>query len=796
VSFLLRHSSATLIRFGPFLFDSSTGELRKHGIKIKLHGQPIEVLTLLLARPGAMVTREELQRTLWADNTFVDFESSLNAAVKRLRAALSDSPEKPRFIETLTGRGYRFIGAVELDELSEAVPPVAATPQLPREPDSSRPAPATDSPSWARTKLATFVFVVISGLAALLIILLLVRWHRNSAKRVTDKDTLVLADFANTTGDPVFDDTLKQAVSVELGQSPFLNILPDARVSGTLKLMTKPVNAKLTPELAQEVCQRAGGKAYVAGSIASLGKQYVIALNAVNCETGDVLAQEQAAAGDKEHVLRALSDTTTPLRRKLGESLASIQKFDTPIDEATTASLEALKSLSVGKKIQQEKGNGAAIPYFTRAIEIDPNFAAAYAALGTSYSNLREPGLAAVNLRKAYELRDHVSERERFRISAYYYHLVTGELEKAIATYQLWAQTYPRDNAPRSNLGVIYGYLGRYDQAVKAIGENIQLNPSSSVGYTNLVSDYMALGRLSDAKATYYQAISSNLDNPFLHLNFYGLAFLEGDVAEMQRQAESANGQGQAENLLLSAQSDTEAYYGHLSKARELSQRAAESARAHDQQETAVEWQMNAALRYAEFGRPADAQRQITAVLPTTPNREVQILAALGWARAGDSKRAGQIAEDLAQKFPVDTAIKSYWLPTIYAAIAINGKNPSAAIEILRAALPYELGNPLPQAELGAFQYPVYVRGQAYLMLGQGAEAAAEFGKIIAHRGITVNCPIGALARLGLARSYVLQGDSVKARVAYRNFLTLWKDADPDIPILIAAKSEYAKLQR
>ncbi len=457
--------------------------------------------------------------------------------------------------------------------------------------------------------------------------------------------------------------------------------------------------------------------------------------------------------------------------------------------------LEALKSLSVGKKIQQERGNGAAIPYFTRAIEIDPNFAAAYAALGTSYSNLREPGLASENLRKAYELRGHVSERERFRFSAYYYHLVTGELEKAIATYQLWAQTYPQDNVPRSNLGVIYGYLGRYDQAVKVIVENIQLNPGSSVGYTNLVSDYMAMEHLSDAKATYQQAISRHLDNPFLRLNYYGVAFLEGDMTEMQRQAESANGQAQAENLLLSAQSDTEAYFGHLSKAGELSQRAAESARANDQQETAIEWQMNAALRYAEFGSPTNAQRQITGVLITSPNREVQILAALGWARSGDSKRAGQIAEDLAKKFPLDLAIRSYWLPTIYAAIEINRKNPSTAIEVLKAALPYELGNPLPQAELGAFLYPVYLRGQAYLMLGQGAEAAAEFEKFIAHRGITVNCPFGALAHLGLARAYALSGDSPRSLSEYDEFLKLWKTADSNLPVLTKANAEYTTLK-
>jgi DNA-binding winged helix-turn-helix (wHTH) protein/predicted Zn-dependent protease len=778
----------SVARFGIFEVNLRTRELRKHGLHMNLPGQPFTILAVLVENRGEIVTREQLKKKLWPADTFVDFEHGLNSAIKKLREALNDSADNPRYIETLPRLGYRFIAPAQYGPSLET--PAVAPALLPERKPAEAAVPA--AAGRKRTKIWALTAAFAVGLLAIAGAYLM-RWRSRPA--LTEADRVLVSDFANTTGEPVFDDTLKQAVSVELGQSPFFNILSDAKVNSTLRLMMKPVNERLTPEVSQEVCQRAGGKAYVAGSIASLGKEYVIGLNAVNCETGDVLAQEQAAADSKEHVLKALGQTTTALREKLGESLASIRKFDTPIDEATTPSLDALRSLSVGKKIQQEKGNAAAIPYFKRAIDLDPNFAAAYAALGTSYSNLREAGLASENLRRAYELRGRVSDRERFRFSAYYYHLVTGEIEKAIETYQLWAQAYPRDNVPLSNLGVAYGYLGQYDQAVKAIQEDIQLNPGSSVGYTNLVSDYMALNRTSDAKATYQQAMSRNLDNPYLHLNSYGVAFLEGDAAEMQRQTEWAVGQPQGENLLLSAQSDTEAYFGRSARAREFSQRAANSARTSNQPGTAVEWQMNAALRDAEFGSSTEARQQISAILKAPPNREVQILAALALARAGDSKRAEQLADDLAQRFPLDTAINSYWLPTIRASIEMNRREPKKAIEILKAALPHELGNPLPQAELGAFLYPVYVRSQAYLMLGQGKEAAGEFQKLLDHRGITVNCPFGALAHLGLARSYVLQDDTVKSRAAYQDFLALWKDADPDIPILIAAKSEYAKLK-
>jgi eukaryotic-like serine/threonine-protein kinase len=618
------------------------------------------------------------------------------------------------------------------------------------------------------------------------------RSHR--APKLNDQDTLVLADFNNTTGDPVFDDTLKQAISVQLGQSPFLNILSDARIRGTLKLMAKPPGTKLTPEVARDLCQRAGANAYVFGAIASLGSQYVIGLDATNCKSGDLLAQEQVTAENKEHVLRALGGAATKLRGKLGESLSTVEKFDTPLDQATTSSLEALKALSEGRKTLQEQGSSAAIPFFIRATELDPNFAAAYTALGISYSNLREPGLASLNLQRAYDLRDKVSERERFRISGTYYLLATGELEKAIQTYEMWAKIYPRNGEPYGNLGVDYSYLGQYEKAVAASLEDLRINPGSAVAFINLVGLYAALDRLEDAKTKSKEAIEHKVANPILYGNRYGVAFLESDTSEMKRQLAAATGKP-GEDILFSFASDTEAFYGRLESARELSKRAADSARRNGSIETAAAWQMDAALREAEFDNIARSRQEITSALATAHTRDVSILAALALARIGDADRAKRMADDLAGRFPLNTVINHYWLPAIYASIEIRHRNPAKALDVLQATASYELGTPLPQFEVGGSLYPVYIRGSAYLLLNKGKEAAAEFHKFLDHRGVAVNCPLAALAHLQLGRSYAMAGDSIKARSSYRDFFFLWKDADSDIPVLKQAKSEYAKMR-
>jgi serine/threonine protein kinase/tetratricopeptide (TPR) repeat protein len=672
----------------------------------------------------------------------------------------------------------------------------AGNPELP---ETLRAAAISQKPEAAKgTKLASVVrrWPILAGTAAVVALTVAgtLFFFTHKAHALSETDTVVLADFANSTGDPVFDDTLKQALSVQLAQSPFLNILSDQKMRDTLRMMGRSPGDKVNDETAREICQRTGGAAVLGGSIAKLGNQYVLGLNAVNCRSGDPMAQEQMRATGKEQVLGAMDKGAAKLREKLGESLSSVQKFDTPVEQATTSSLEALKAYSQGIKIGHEKGDVAAIPLLKRAIELDPTFAVAYAALGVCYFNLGQTGLAGQKIQKAYELRDHTSERERFRISANYYTVVTGDLQKANQTYELWAQAYPRDDLPPINLGNNYSDMGQYEKAVAETLASLRLNPDSAISHGNLMEMYVALYHLNDAEATYRQALTRKLDDPFLHSNRYELAFLEGDATEMNRQVVWAADKPGAEDVLLSYQSDTEAFSGHLGRARDLARRAVESARRSDQKETAAGWQMNAALREAEVGNPERAREETAAALALASTRDVQILAALALARAGDSGRALKMADDLAKRFPLNTIIDSYWLPTIRAAIEIDGRNPAKAIGLLQAAVPYELGMP-PWPEYSGPLYPVYVRGQAFLLLHQGSEAAAEFQKFLDHRGIVVNCPLGALAHLGLARAYTLQGDTVKARAAFQDFFTLWKDADPDIPILRQAKAEFNNLK-
>jgi eukaryotic-like serine/threonine-protein kinase len=612
-----------------------------------------------------------------------------------------------------------------------------------------------------------------------------------TATPLTEKDTIVLADFSNTTGDPVFDDALRQALAVDLEQSPFLNVLSDRRMAETLRLMGRQPNDRVTGEVAQEVCLRTGSKAVLAGSISRLG-QYMVGLGAVNCGNGDTLAKEQAAASSKEDVVKALGTVASSLRTKLGESLASVQKFNVPI-EATTSSLEALKTFGMGVTTQREKGDAEAVPFLRRAIELDPNFASAYATLGVSYANLSQPSLSAENLRKAYELRERVSEKERLHISALYYALVTGELEKEAQTYQLWIQSYPHDANPHGNLGANFATLGQYDKALAETQEAQRLEPNVVFLYSNLGLAFLALNRPDDAKTVFEQALAHKLDAGILRLSMYYLAIVRGDSAQMEQNVTWGAGKPGAEDPLLSAQSDTEAYYGRLAKARNFSRRAVNSAVRSDSKETAALWQVNAALREAEFGNLVPAKQGVTSALALAPGRDVKVLAALTLARVGDTARAKAMVGQLGKSDPLNTILKLYWLPTLKAAIELNSGNSSEALVSLEAAAPYELGEPPPITE--GTLYPAYLRGQAYLVAHNGTAAAAEFRKLLDHRGIVLNFPLGALAHIGLARAYAISSDTAKARTAYQDFFALWKDADPDIPILKEAKAEYAKLQ-
>jgi len=613
---------------------------------------------------------------------------------------------------------------------------------------------------------------------------------RQATTRLTDKDTIVLSDFNNQTGDSVFDDTLKQGLSVQLEQSPFLDLLSERKVNETLKLMGRPAGDRLTPEVTHEVCQRTGSKAMLTGSIAGLGSQYVIGLKAVNCNTGDVLAEAQEQAAGKEAVLKALDAAAVSLRSKLGESLSTVQKYATPVEEATTPSLEALKAYSLGAKTGDAKGHTAARPFLKRAADLDPNFAMAYAKIGAGYFYLNEGGRGAEYARKAYELREKVSERERFYIEGGYYVRATGELEKAAQTYELWQQTYPRDDVPHIYLGIISADLGNWEKSLEEYREALRLDPNMGMNYLDLGNAYAGLNRLDEAEAVYKQAEERKLESELLLVNRYQLAFLKGDEAQMAQWVSAAKGKPGAEDLLLASQADTEGWYGKLKSAHELTGRAMDSAEHNDAKESAAAYQAEAALREVEAGNREQARADAKAALKLAPNRDVRAIAALALARVGDTAGAEKLAAELDKTFPLDTMVQRYWLPTIRAGVALERKDPNRAIELLKVASTIELSG-------GVFEAlcPGYLRGEAYLLLHDGNRAAAEFQKFIDHRGLVSNFPWGALARLGLARAYALQGDTAKARAAYQDFLTLWRDADPDIPILKEAKAEYAKMK-
>jgi len=782
-----------LFSFGVVLYEMATGQVPFRG------DSTAEVFDAILNRvpvapvrlnPGLPAKLEDIiNKALEKDkNLRYQHAADMRADLQRLKR------------DTETGRASAAssgaILAVSDSSSKAAVPTIPSLGSTPAVIAASSSA-ATQAPATTTTAGNKLWKVLVSAVILLIVALAAVGFYLRSradigstkTERLTDKDTVVLADFDNKTADAVFDDALKQALAVQLRQSPFLNILSDRRVEETLRLMGRPPTERITRDVARELCIRTGSKAIVLGSISNLGGQYIIGLNTVGCSSGDTLATEQEQAGSKQDVLKALSTAASALRGKLGESLATVQKFDVPV-EATTPSLEALKAYSMGITTGRTKGDAEAIPFMKRAIELDPNFAMAFVGLGVEYANLGQASLAAGYAKKAYDLRDRVSDREKYRISAFYFQFVTGEVEQATQAYELWAKTYPRDLVPHANLGSMYSNLGQYEKSAAETEEGQRLEPTL-VGYGNLAGTYINLNRLDDARALLQKAEVSKLDGLAIRSDRYLLAFLQDDAADMQRQVDWAAGRPGEEDQMLSTHSDTQAYYGRLSEARDLSRRAVDVAVRSDSKETAALWQANAGLREAELGNAAVAKQQVSAALAKAPGRDVKVLAAMTLARVGDNARAKSMVEQLEKSEPTNTMLKIYWLPTIKAAIEINSGNSPQALIDLEAPAPYELGGPSPFGYL----YPVYVRGQAYLGSHNGAAAAREFQKILDHRGIVVNFPLGALAHLQLGRAYALAGDKIKARSAYQDFLNVWKEADPDIPILKEANAEYAKLQ-
>ena len=661
---------------------------------------------------------------------------------------------------------------------------------------------APGTPALPLAKKNTWKIAIPAAIVFVALVAASLYYRSHQSKPLTDKDTIVVADFANSTGDPVFDDTLKTALAVALNQSPFLNVLAEDNVVSSLKEMTRPAGTKLTPEIARELCQRSQSKVYIAGSIASLGNQYVLGLKAVNCQTGDVLVQDQVTANGKEKVLNAVGDAAAKLRGGLGESLASVRKYDVPLEQATTSSLEALKAYTAGFT----KTGADALASDQRSIQLDPNFAIGYMSVGGDYYSMSETGRAQQYYTKAFELREHASEREKMAITARYYASVTGELEKAAQTFQEQIDNYPHD-APYSGLAAAQSSLGEYEKAADTCRQGVRLNPDRLGSYENLTNASLALQRFDETRQVIQQARERKIVDDFLfHSGLYALAFLAGDSAGMEEQLQWFAGHSEFGHFGLSLDSDTKAYVGHLKKAREATKASVEGAIRADSKEGAAIWQENGALREAAFGSTAEAKQAAADALKLVPDSPgVNAEAALAFAMTGDSARADSLAQSLNKRFPLDTQMQALWIPAIRAQVALNKKNATEAINDLQAATgSIELGQIAFVSNLSCL-YPTYIRGEAYLAVGQGQEAASEFQKILDHGGIVWNCWTGALAHLGVARANALQfrtlkgADADMARVralaAYKDFLSLWKEADPEIPVLREAKAEYAKLQ-
>ena len=776
------------IKFGEdFELDLRAYQLRRSGRVVKLEPTPMELLLFLIEHRGELITRDQIVEKIWGKDVFLDTDNSINGAIRKIRQVLRDNPEQPRYLQTVTGKGYRFIAPLIEPETKE-------------QQEHTNPSHAAPAVEAGPTRLGKRWKIVAAGLAVLAVCIVGLVWvYSRRTPKLTEKDTIVLADFTNTTGDPVFDGTLRQGLAVQLEQSPFLSLISDERIQQMLKLMAKPADARLTREIAREICERTASAAVLDGSIASLGSQYVLTLRAKDCRTGDVLDEEQVQAARKEDVLNALSQIASRFRTRVGESLSTVKSHDTPLAEATTPSLEALKAYSAGWQISYSSGAAAAVPFFSRAIEIDPNFASAYAALGRMYGDIGESILSAKNTSKAYQLRDRASDQEKFFISVTYDLQVTGNLQKAQQTCDLWVQAYPRAWLPHALLsGGIYPQLGKYEKSVEEAKIALGIDPDFSIGYSILTASYLALERTAKAENTLQQAFERKLEIPDFYVQRFVLAFLRDDKTEMEREAAQSREKPDVEDWMSNAEGFVSAYSGHLEDARKMSRRAADLARKADRRETEALYEADAAVREALFGNGSIARPRAVAALELSKSRDVAYVAGFALALAGDSSRSQALTEDLSRRFPEDTRVQFTYLPTLRALLALNHSQPSKAVELLQTAIPYEGGSPIEGGSeflLGAGNlYPAYVRALAYLAAHHGAEATAEFQKILDHRGLVICDPVGAVAHLQLGRAYALSGDDTKARSAYQDFLSLWKDADPDIPILKQAQAEYANL--
>jgi serine/threonine protein kinase/tetratricopeptide (TPR) repeat protein len=770
-----------LFSFGVVLYEMSTAQL-------PFQGETSAVIS------SAILEHDPIPANRYTTNLPAKLEDIINRALEkdrdmRYQTARDMRVELQRLKRDLeTGRRQSSSESSSGSHASVA-PPSALT--SPNPASAMRPSAAISGEAAAMTGTSRWKWISVAAVAVIALAGGLYYRSHMSSRKLTDKDTVVLADFENRTGDAAFDDTLKQAVAADLAQSPFLNILSDEKVSETLKLMGKPSGQLLTKDVAREVCQRSASTAMLSGSIGQVGTHYNLVLNVVNCSTGDLIATTQDEVTDKDHVLGGLGKLATDLREKLGESLVTIRKYDKPLEQVTTPSLDALKAYTQGEKL-----NGvdepSALAYYQRALSLDPKFASAWVSIGIVYSNMSENGLSNDAFAKAFELRDHVSDRERFRIEGDYYMFVLGDLDRARQLFDVYAQAYPTESRPWVSKGIIEMAYGRFDEAARSTGEATRADPTNKIALPNMAEDYTFSGKLDTAKSLFDEAFAKQMAGSDSLRGRYALAFLENDERTMAEMVAMAPQIPSALDTMDSTVSDTEGYYGRLSNARELSQKAIDFALHEDRKEAAALLRLNSALREADFGNSQQARREAEAALALASTHDTKLLAAVALARAGDFAASQKLADELVKQYPSDTMVNEYWVPIVRASALLPAR-PDEAIHAIEIAAPFEIGQAQPQTQAGALLYPVIVRGEALLAAHRGADAAREYQRVVDARTVVQNNPLASVALLGVARGLAMSGDS-KAKAAYQAFFARWKDADPDIPVLKQAKAEFARL--